>query len=122
MSAFIESLGKPLAVNESGVQFWLDCALTDWAQNPDSFGTKLLDYHVFIVKHPNEPHTRMLALQTNSGNSVPIYVSPRMEDIASKIDIIKTSIRYDRTEKTSNPKAKKAKSTRTANRRPRSKA
>lgn len=81
MSALIE--------NELGVKWLVDAPLTDWCKRKDHNNISLQNHRVWIVETPDGRRTRLLC----EGQHI-IYESPRMEDIAFKIDFIKIQKKY----------------------------
>ncbi len=83
----------PLFTNAEGVKWWLDEDSTKWARREDNYGTVLPTIVVFYVEEPNGHRTRVITDQsTNPPEQV--YASPRMEDIAVHIDMMKVALRY----------------------------
>ena len=82
--------GEPL-INSTGVKWWTDESLTEWCRRADLNGVSLPDYKVWIVETPEGKRTRLLC----EGETI-LSESPRTEDIAVKIDILKAIQHYDR--------------------------
>lgn len=81
---------EPL-VNELGTKWWLDDGLTEWCTRSDQNGVRLNGYKVWIVETSDGKKTRLLV--DEQGHIV--SDSPKMEDIAVKIDVIKVQRYYD---------------------------
>ena len=84
-----EQSKDPDFINDEGVRWWLDKGLTDYAQKEDQFGTKLDGFTSWIIETKDGQNTRILLDGENYA-----LESPRMEDIACRIDIIKASKRF----------------------------
>jgi hypothetical protein len=90
----IEQEKEPYFVNDIGVKYWIDEALTDWCTKENGSGVSLTDHKVFRVECPDGHKTRLLV-----HNGQILCDSTRLEDIACKIDFIKAGIRFERTTK-----------------------
>lgn len=79
--------------NELGVKWTKDYPLTDWCKRKDHHGIALPNHRVWIVETPDGKRTKLLC----DGQHI-IYESPRMEDMAVKIDVLKLEKHYARKE------------------------
>ena len=93
MSLFLD-LGEPQHINEVGVSFWLDKGLTEWCTKEDDKGISLPEHKVWIVQTPNGYRTRLLTHKQEI-----LYESTGLENIATKIDMIKASITFTKKRK-----------------------
>lgn len=75
---------EPDSVNEKGVKWWIDKSSTDYARNPDSFGTCLPEVTCWFVEVPSGEKTRLIT----DGTGV-IYESQQLEAIGVYIDMLK---------------------------------
>lgn len=75
--------------NELGVKWTQDHSLTDWCKRADHHGISLPNHRVWKVETPEGRRTRLLC----DGQDI-IYESPRMEDMAAKIDVLKLQKHY----------------------------
>lgn len=79
--------------NELGVKWTQDHSLTDWCKREDHHGIRLPNHKVWMVETPEGKRTRLLCESQHI-----IYESPRMEDMAVKIDVLKLEKHYARKE------------------------
>ena len=79
--------------NEIGVKWTVDIPLTEWCKRTDHHGISLSTHRVWIVETPEGKRTRLLCESQHI-----IYESPRMEDVAVKIDWLKLQKHYARNE------------------------
>lgn len=83
--------GEPDHVNEAGVKWWLDKALTEWAIKPDIYGVSLDDHRVWLVELPSGEKSYLLTSKQG-----PLYESKEMEAMACKIDFIKLDVQHSK--------------------------
>ena len=74
----------PDFVNELGVKWWRDPALTDYAQRADSQDTSL-EAEGWIIETPEGHRTRLLISKTGSL----LASGSAMDDIGMQIDVLK---------------------------------
>jgi len=80
---------KPEFVNELGVKWWKDDHMTEYARNPDRYGT-VLDAVCFYAEHVDKTRTRLLVSRLNGQI---IEEDSSIEGMACKIEIRKMLIR-----------------------------
>ena len=92
-------MSEPDYINELGVKYWEEKSLTDWAKRADHAGVSLSNYRGWKAEHPDGERTFLLTYMEN-----PLFASPRYEDVAAHIDIIKANIQFNRGQCRTEPK------------------
>jgi len=82
---------EPDFVNEKGVKWWLDKAISDYAQKADQNGIKV-DATGFVIEMQNGFRSYVLL---SKGGKI-LSDDQKLEAIYCKIDILKLAEKYDR--------------------------